>query len=156
MKTNTNFKYSHFSKYPVALLLTLILSIFCAQLSAQVSYTYDNAGNRLSRTIIMPGGASKVRKGIATDSTAQKDAISNHEITIYPNPTKGLLKVQINGLTDTDMATIALSDIKGNVLITRRVGESIETLDITSMPDGVYLIKIIYGTDVKIWKIIKQ
>ena len=156
MNIITYYQSDRFNKRYSVVGLIIALTMLCCHLSAQVSYTYDNAGNRLSRTIVMPGGASRVRGNLTPDSTAQKDAIANHEITIYPNPTKGVLKVQINGLTDTDKATIALSDMKGNVLITRQVGELIETLDITSMPDGVYLIKIIYGTDVKIWKIIKQ
>lgn len=140
----------------ISSLTAIVLSITCFNLSAQVTYTYDASGNRLSRTIQMSSTSSRTKKAFTQDSTARKDAISNLEVTIYPNPTKGILKISIKGLSESESATVTLSNTKGDALLVRKAGNSLETIDMTSMPDGVYLMKICYASDVKIWKIIKE
>ena len=58
-------------------------------------YTYDASGNRTSReyqtVYLRPGNTD-------TDTVAHKTSVSEHIISIFPNPTQGFLKVTITNL----------------------------------------------------------
>lgn len=136
-----------------------IIIIVCGALSgsvkAQVSYQYDEAGNRIYRHSTISMQSSRAKKAVV-DSTVQKDNIGKQEILIYPNPTRGILKVEISGLDADTPVKLVLTDANGHQLIARTVVSSPETLDITTYPAGWYLMHIIRGTEVKEWKIIKE
>jgi len=82
------------------LLFILFMSI-CSLLHSQnkVNFGYDNAGNRISRTI------SLLKSAPTSDSEEEppvvySEMLSDIEIKIYPNPTDGLLKVEIRNLPE--------------------------------------------------------
>ena len=64
-------------------------------------------------------------------------------ITVYPNPAKDYVNVEING--DLDIANIALYDIQGRPVETRH-GTSLQTktyrLDIADLPAGTYFLHL--------------
>jgi len=60
-----------------------------------ISYAYDNAGNRISRTILLSTSPQGVKK--AEDPVLVEYQIGERKITVYPNPTKGKLAVEITG-----------------------------------------------------------
>jgi hypothetical protein len=78
---------------------TTLIAILLAQLlysqTTEINYVYDNAGNRIERhVIVLP--MSKSEDGApkkATEIKLHKDKLQEHNITIFPNPTKGQLRV---------------------------------------------------------------
>ena len=122
---------------------------------AQVTYSYDDAGNRVFRNSIINMQSSRAKKAVV-DSTVQKETMGKQEILIYPNPTKGMLKIEISGLNTDTPVHIVLMDANGRPLIERQIIQSPELVDITAYPMGWYLMRIIRGTEIKEWKIIKQ
>ena len=122
---------------------------------AQVSYSYDEAGNRILRHVIVMRAPQNEKKAVV-DSTAQKESLGEQEIIIYPNPTRGILKIELKGKMPDTPVQLVLMDSNGRPLIKRELIQSPELLDITAYPTTWYLMRIIRGTEVKEWKIIKQ
>ena len=80
-------------------LLSVVLSMWagldiCAQ---RIKYTYDNAGNRLTRQkeiVVQTRGALSDEE----EPSVYEEELSETKVTIYPNPTRGMLKIDISGV----------------------------------------------------------
>ena len=70
--------------------------------------------------------------------------------TFYPNPTTGLIYVDIN-----DKSNLRLLDIRGRVLL-YYVGNNKTSLDLSSFKPGIYFLQVESGQRVRTMKIIKK
>jgi hypothetical protein len=140
---------------------TILLGFFitvCSQaLHSQntVSYGYDAAGNRISRTIIIPSLKSSP-KSQDEPPVIYSEMLSDIEVKIYPNPTDGLLKVEISNLPKEKTADILLYNLSGDLITSLRKIDNITDINIGSQPAGIYLMKIVAGEYQTQWKIIKK
>lgn len=154
-----------------AMLCAACLCTFCcaAAYAQRIQYSYDDAGNRISRKkeIVM----SAKTKAFAPDTVrtgepepedeaapAQfEEMVSETKIVIYPNPTQGALRVEILGAEIPSGAHIRLYSMSG-ALVRQWAGISTDnTLDITAQPTGVYIMRIALDRNrVSVWKIVKQ
>jgi hypothetical protein len=66
----------------------------------------------------------------------------NNEIvlSIYPNPSNGLITIE--GLDSHNMSSVLLYNTQGKVLKTIQVETEIYKLDITDLPNGMYLLRV--------------
>ena len=83
------------------------------------------------------------------------DTATENDINIYPNPTTGVLYLSDNSLT---IQYIEITDITRKTICNRDVAinVSIESIDLTTQPTGIYFLKIQTETGVYSEKIIKQ
>ena len=136
--------------------LITILLLLTARLQAQkVCITYDKAGNRTNRTICL-----KSKEATSDSVSIAKIPITENMgemvITLYPNPTKGQLKIQITNITCETEGALELYDLSGRLVIVQKtVGES-TMLDISRYPLGIYLMRIRICDKVSEWRIIKE
>jgi YD repeat-containing protein len=137
------------------LLFAGLLLISCDSNAQSVAYGYDAAGNRISRTIVMQ--SSSLRSAVEEEEpAARSEVLSGMEIKIYPNPTQGLLHIEIENLPPDVTARIALYQLSGK-LVTLKQGVTQSTeIDITGQPPGTYLLQIVAGEEQTEWKIIKK
>lgn len=78
------------------------------------------------------------------------------EFMAYPNPTKGLLQVQIPELSMED-ALLEVMDMSGKVVISQAgVLTGTTAIDLSNFDSGLYLIRLIDGESVFMRKIIKE
>lgn len=76
---------------------TILATLVCALLSVSafadhvVQFTYDQAGNRTGRAIVLPAASSALRNVVPTDSTTAvfTDTFAEMALNVYPNPTHG-------------------------------------------------------------------
>jgi hypothetical protein len=133
----------------------------CISQTFSYTYEYDASGNRISRTAIQLRSAKIPKDSLSSESTKTresevfKDVLDNREIKIYPNPTRGLLTVDIP-LRDNDLARISLYDIQGRTLMDIKSAGTSTEVDLSGQPAGVYLIRIFVNNKPLTWKIIKQ
>ena len=86
-----------FKRIAVIFLLFVVLSMWAAAdayAQNKIKYTYDSAGNRLSRQkeiVVQTRGALSDEE----EPSVYEEELSETKVTIYPNPTKGVLKVDI-------------------------------------------------------------
>ncbi len=78
--------------------------------------------------------------------TAGPGIIHSDEFKIYPNPTSGVFKVEIPH--DVKVDKIVVMDITGKVVATKTNVEGNTTFELGDVARGVYMVNIMYGTEV--------
>lgn len=127
----------------------IIVSIGCLALFADtVSYSYDQAGNRIKREIVL----SQFRM---SPSESYTDMLSDKEVRIYPNPTKGILKVEIDDYEETAGYSLYLYSTSGKLLLSPEVS-SCTYLDLSGYANGIYILTLELDGSAKTWKIVKN
>lgn len=73
-------------------------------------------------------------------------------ITLYPNPTKGVININCNN----NIKSVQLYDVQGRILQTNLVNENQAVIDVSSQPKGVYFLKIISDKGMEVKKIVRE
>jgi hypothetical protein len=136
-------------------LFYLLLLLAAMKIDAQtVTYTYDNAGNRIARVITLLKSSSAPAQAKAIE--ALPDLIAEKAIKIYPNPTDGIVSVEIEGYSDEINAEFLITDLSGRVIANRKATTSYQSFDLSRQTAGIYLMKITVNVEAVIWKIVKK
>lgn len=141
--------------------LFILPFFFCLFVSisgkAQTTYYfgYDAAGNRTARSILLLKSASIENADSLSKQATYEDLIGNLQVKIYPNPTKGLLKVEIP-VQEEVSATITVLTLQGALVKKLQASDVYTEIDLRSQPSGVYLLRIAIGELISEWKIIKE
>jgi hypothetical protein len=136
------------------LLIFLLLSTTGILRSQNIAYYYDNAGNRIERTIVMSSALRSAEE--SSDVTAVEDLIADHAVKIYPNPTQGMLAVEIANFTDDLSVDFLLTNASGRVIDRQQATSGYQTFNLSNQVPGIYLLRIRIEDAVTTWKIIKE
>jgi hypothetical protein len=168
----------------VGLVLLLVMRLF----GQTVAFTYDDNGNRISRTITVRQLNSMVKFPITdpkqlgiqrnqlarglevgskvetADGKGQDDIMRERLKTeegeigfnVYPNPNKGLVKIDISNMPLNSDSEMKLYDLNGNELKVLRNFDNHSEIDITQYRDGIYILRIKINEKRVDWKIIKS
>lgn len=136
--------------------LSFLLSINVLNLFAQsLSYTYDAAGNRVGRTVIpLPRPVASVNG--KPEIRIYKDSTALFKMTVYPNPTHGDLKVQLDGKEEGLTYKLNLYNNVGVIVAKQEGADNSFILDLSSEPKGIYLLRIYCNEEIQEWKIIRE
>lgn len=86
-------------------------------------------------------------------SLEQKIWLGDVEVKVYPNPTKGNLKV---GVSNVDLAfTVRVFSSAGHIVGTYRSNNGYVDVDITNQSNGLYVLTVSVNGKESTWKIIK-
>jgi hypothetical protein len=108
---------------------------------ATLTYDYDQGSwSNQPRTPMIRLNLGEV--GLSMDELA-------NDISIYPNPTNGWLRI---GLTDSEISLVSVYDITGKVVLQATVAE----VDMTSLSEGVYTVKVETSKGTFVQKILKD
>jgi len=138
--------------------LTLAILLLPVINSAQNTFyfKYDASGNRISRSITLK---SATMQNPTASSNQHEQAINEmiglRETKIFPNPTQGVMRIEI-GMAEGEEAIFTLYDINGKVMLNQATKSGENTLNLSNMPSGIYLLHINVGKDGAGWKIIKE
>jgi|ERR1035437_3370519 hypothetical protein len=171
------------------LLIILTLSQMVTLLSQKVEFTYDDNGNRHTRTITVQELQSKsvefpiinpknlkttenaMAKGLnagessqnddaksLADSTRERISPAEGEIVtrVYPNPNKGLIKIDISNMPLNSISELRLYDLSGNEIVMKKNIENHTEIDITRFIDGIYILRVKINEKTFDWKVIKN
>lgn len=136
------------------LLLFIIILCTLPSYSQTLTYGYDLAGNRIKREIVMPSNDNSIKK--APGKAFVSEMLSDKTIRIYPNPTKGILKIEIANYEASDNGEIALFNFNGTRLQFHPISEPLTLLDLSGYDSGLYLMHISINGNESSWKIIKE
>lgn len=140
-------------------LLFAVLSVWASiDVSAQnkIKYTYDNTGNRLTRQKEIVIQARGLLGDGEDEPSVYEEELSETKVTIYPNPTRGMLKVDVSGVETFENAQISLYDLTGKLLQQWSGISQSNEIDISARTPGMYIMQIAYNGKVSSWKIIKE
>ncbi len=162
--------------------ISIVLVFTCLIIKAQAfnaSYTYDANGNRITAGVIYLTPSLKSAKipidQITKDSTILADSanipkqgwnkpniesINDLNIKFYPNPTHGILLIEISGTDETQASAsgnkIDVFDTNGQEILYISPINTYNTINLSTKPNGTYLLKINIKKQVKVYKIIKD
>lgn len=142
------------------LIIASALLLFSVGLKAQTfNYTYDENGNRLSVTIVYLS-QSQSSPASTVEEDLKVDEQTNLIIKIFPNPTKGELRVELSGATPEQFNmtnnSIKVWDMQGKLLYSiSSVGQS-NIVDLSTYNNGTYILQLFFGGKAKGYKIIKN
>ena len=141
----------------VWLLLGLnVFLCFSQEVKGQIiQYAYDNAGNRTERIIQMNTSPSFAPESLRS-ATVLTDLIAEKAVKIYPNPTRGLLSVEISNCSPDSQVEFYLADMSGRTILTRKAASGYQSFDLNRQAPGVYLLRISIDGESAVWKIIKE
>ncbi|GAB4318914.1 MAG: hypothetical protein Kow00127_11050 [Bacteroidales bacterium] len=143
-------------------ILTLFMLLSGTYLFAQkdyhVEFTYDAAGNRTERHIIelKKQGKDNNPESKSTRAKNYTQALGQHQITIFPNPVKEQLTVKITNPELSNATRLELLSLPGKRMYSKKVLRESTQVDLSKLPAGTYILKIILGREVTNWKVVKE
>ncbi|SKA37273.1 Por secretion system C-terminal sorting domain-containing protein [Chitinophaga eiseniae] len=101
----------------------------------------------------------RVQTGTASrgeEAVIGKDVITKEQkVDVFPNPVNNIMNINLTGFTGK--TEVSLLDVNGREVLRREVGIVNTQLDISSLPPGVYLVRVKNGVkQVYLKKIVKQ
>ncbi len=79
----------------------------------------------------------------------------NNNSSIYPNPAKDFITIELKNMLQNE-TKISIYNLQGELMINKTAKSEKVNIDISSLPEGVYFVKIINDKGIKSLKIIKQ
>ncbi len=152
---------------PLILLLLGSTFLLSAQPNCGINYTYDNAGNRIKRSICISGGSGKTADneippdliGELTENTnlseeevvAQLNAEENDlsPLIVFPNPSSGMFCIDAEY---SRQAIIRVFDISGRALWQQNY--TTKAIDLTHLQQGNYLLVVSEGKKIQSTQVI--
>lgn len=137
-------------------LLICIISMYGVAQTRNVQFSYDHAGNRTSRAIVLPAAAQSRRAPMdSTQTEVFTDVFAEYQLHVYPNPTHGELKIELRGLPEGASYHLLIASSSGQVIISRNTTENPTVADLTECPAGIYIMRIQFKDYKKDFKIIR-
>lgn len=75
------------------------------------------------------------------EESLSNQTVSLNSIKVYPNPTKGIINIDSSG-SITDNTTYELFDAQGRKVVSKISSNTIESLNVENLSDGIYMLTI--------------
>lgn len=110
------------------------------------SHTYATVGNFDVKLIVTTGDGctDSVTNTITTQNVSVGEIVGLSSLDIYPNPTKGMLKLNFEWLGEEDI-TLTVTDIAGKKIwsdVITENGKHTRSIDLSELADGTYLLQL--------------
>ena len=80
------------------------------------------------------------------------DEVSKKYMTkIYPNPTKDMISIEVE---NQDNATIEIYNISGKLIFSKELDSKVEKIDVSGLPEGIYVVKVLQNNTVNFGKLV--
>jgi hypothetical protein len=139
--------------------------LFFISMEAQkIKYSYDESGNRTKRYI------SKSLAIDTADYKAENDSIADNpkdpynwderkkdafEVVVYPNPTTGILEIELPELKTNQKTHLYLYSQTGVLVKQMDKLQKRQSVDISNQPVGIYILRITVDNETVTRKVIK-
>ena len=139
------------------LLLGGLLSSYSVYAQNTVSFTYDDCGNRIKRSLQLRKVEENGKNVEAKNEYVSfaNDSIGAVMVSLFPNPTEGRVTVSFSDNSDAPIDAV-LTSITGTIIERQSFVGNQHEFDLSSQPAGIYLLKLILGDETRTWKIVKH
>ena len=93
---------------------------------------------------------------VAPVSGIQDPATTGFAFNVFPNPANENFTVQYHSIENTPEAFMRVTDIRGRLVLSKRLTENSETVDASAWEKGIYFVIISNGTQMSVRKLIIQ
>lgn len=98
----------------------------------------------------------KVATGTAAKETNLDGRIEKAiSLKVYPNPAVNSINLSLPGQVN-GISTVQITDAKGMLVMQKQILNTIQNIDVSRLANGVYMIKVLNGSNVIISKFIKE
>ena len=147
----------------IVLLLFLFSAVFGLQYSAaetrNVSFRYDAAGNVIEKykTIVLPR-THQIQQDdeYFDDLIVEDDAFGDVRVVIFPNPTRGVVRVEFQNKPAELSVGYRLVDTQGRFISSGTTTDYFLMLDLSGFASGVYFLSLTMDGRTEVYRIIKQ
>ena len=149
-------------KKELTIIILCFVSVFAIKpvYSQTVNFDYDASGNCIIKYKTIVLGPSFIKRNSTPQDTipklTEKGFLGEREITIFPNPTKGFLKVEISGIQPQTPMIYILSDTSGRLIKSEEITTLSFNIDMTKLPTAVYYLTILFDNKQDKWKIVRE
>lgn len=137
------------------LLFSFLVLLSTTMQAQKVGYDYDMAGNRISRKIVELNNPNYAKQHVETPAPVEEQ-LGERKITVYPNPTKGALAVEMTGGDQKDQMSLSVFSSQGVLLQSIKVTTTITQVNMSAYPASYYILRVQAGDKMTEFKIIKQ
>ncbi len=137
------------------ILISFMLISVCALKAQQLSYAYDAAGNRVSRTIVLDTRSTSALVN-ESDTVFFEEILAEKQIKIYPNPVESVLTILISDYTPSMEGEFSLLNMGGMMLNRGRITAETTYVEMSRYPKGIYVLYIQLRGQLTSWKVIKK
>ncbi|OCA79942.1 hypothetical protein BBH99_17185 [Chryseobacterium contaminans] len=122
------------------------------------SYEVEKLNSLLLRLILQRATLPECTKGISNENINKKmeteiDRQSDPKTVIFPNPTKGMIKIR----TTYKIEELYIYDVAGKIIMRKEnLEEGKNTIDMTPYPQGIYLVRVRNNKNWETFKVIKN
>lgn len=109
--------------------------------TVSVNYEYDNAGNRINRTVLCVGCSAR-KENTEIEDTAKTVITEEKSILLYPNPVKDFLNVALKGDWKIEQAQFQIFDMSGRSVFKMNEVKKTQEISFFDIPIGTYLLLI--------------
>ncbi len=81
---------------------------------------------------------------------------SKKVVSIYPNPTKGIITLNLTDFKNLSGLNVSISDILGKTILNKTTTQQNETIDLSGFESGIYIISIQTEQEIVTKKIVKE
>ena len=131
------------------------IEIITTPILGDVIYTYDEAGNRLSRTYEITTPEFHDPDMAELRSQPAKAELSPDLFNIYPNPALDFIIVE-KSLELPDVVKMSLFDQSGRLINQQSLSNPVNRIDLSSQTTGIYILMIETESGINNWKIVKN
>lgn len=133
----------------------LFLLLFAATVAAKAqtntyTYSYDAAGNRTSRVLKLSQNTREAKDQILTDE------IASQELSIFPNPSKGLVNIAFKDESKITSAEVLVYNVQGRLVLQQKGITDFKTVNLSDQEVGVYMLHLIVNGEKVVWKVMKE
>ena len=120
--------------------------------------TLNSTENAVAKGLEIGTTSQNADRKALDDSARERIKQEDGEIVtlVYPNPNKGLVKIEISNMPLNSKNEMRLYNLSGTELIVKRNFESYSEIDISRFKDGIYILRIKVNESVFDWKVIKN
>ncbi len=155
-------------KITILLITVLYYSIAIAQ-QINFVYTYDAAGNRVKRELaqplpVMPLAVVQQDSSLQLTQPEPVNALNTpqtqdapaFEVRLFPNPTSGWVNLELPEWQAGETGQITVHSQTGALVFQQKQVTAAQTLQLSNLLPGYYLVRIVVGEKMVIKGIIKQ
>ena len=155
---------------PKLILTIVILAISLPAFAQDFSFTYDAAGNRINRNVITLNKSATLDTTLVSEEAVTEEEIAEQEklqeqlgeleLLVYPNPTKGLVVVEITSVSLQATPTLECSyqvfDLSGREIMAGQATGSTINVNLSQQVAGMYFLRVNINGVEKSWTVVKE
>ena len=145
------------------IIMTIVLALMAfapcfAQQRSTVIFGYDANGNRTMRSLQFKkteenGKSVEDESDFLSEAT---DVFGAMEVGLFPNPTSGRFMVSVSQNESGTPLHIILSTSTGAVILDKTLSGTMEDIDISGQPAGIYILRLNTSNESHVWKVVKK